>query len=395
MDKFTGTNPVINHETRGRFSHIEKNLSRDISISSTCSSIIYYERVAMNNGMDVNSDPPVESSALSYEMEQEKALRLSKVTETTNNMRSQGGNNEASSIQANHGGHVSLVKTYSEALCDDNDNIINIQISYNPNAPTEPKLWSENFYSISLHSSIEQITSDTKSIKDLLNFMARYITNKKINPKTANDLKDFDGIGDAVWNFISLVYQSGWDSLYTDNKLKTLREKISSKFTPRIILSPTQKSNKLVPKPTPTSIIKVPPPLPLPAKMAKEVNIISKYFQKKKSLNNNKSKEDLKTTKSYAQAPKAPVNMAEVLKIKKVFPALNVEKIDQVNNIVKETVKLKPKIQMTTKEPSRKQIIIPMSKENIDSFIKNSSLHVSNINRQFCNAKSEILVNYI
>jgi len=45
-----------------------------------------------------------------------------------------------------------------------------------------------------------------KSIKDLLNFMVRYITNKKVNLKTANDLKDFDGIGNVVWNFISLVY---------------------------------------------------------------------------------------------------------------------------------------------------------------------------------------------
>ena len=78
--------------------------------------------------------------------------------------------------------------------------------------------------------------------------MVRYITNKKVNPKTANDLKDFDGIDNTVWNFISSVYQSGWDSLYTDNKSKTLREKISSKFTPRIIHSLTQKSNKSVPQ---------------------------------------------------------------------------------------------------------------------------------------------------
>ena len=129
--------------------------------------------------------------------------------------------------------------------------------------------------------------------------------------------------------------------------------------------------------------------------MAKEVNVISKYFQNKKSSNDNKSKEDPKTTKSYAQVSKASVNMAEVLKIKKVFSALNTEKINQVNNIIKVTVKLKPKIQMTTKGPSRKQIIIPISKENVDSFIKNSSLHISNINRQFHNAKSEILVDYI
>ena len=64
--------------------------------------------------------------------------------------------------------------------------------------------------------------------------MAKYISNKKVNPKTANDLKDLDGIGDSVWNFISSVYQAGWDSLYTDNKSWTLREKISLKFTPRI-----------------------------------------------------------------------------------------------------------------------------------------------------------------
>ena len=98
IDKSTGTNSVINHKTRGRSSHIEKNLSRDTSMSSTCSSIIDHERVVMNNGMDVDSDPSVESPALSYKTEQEKALCFSKVTETTSNMRPQGGNNEASSI---------------------------------------------------------------------------------------------------------------------------------------------------------------------------------------------------------------------------------------------------------------------------------------------------------
>ena len=129
--------------------------------------------------------------------------------------------------------------------------------------------------------------------------------------------------------------------------------------------------------------------------MPKEVNIISKYFQNKNSTNDNKTKNESKTTKSYAQASKTPVNTAEVLKIKKAFPTLNVEKIDQVNNIIKEPTKPKPRIQMTMKGPSRKQVIIPMSKENIDSFIKNSSLHVTSINRQLCNAKSEILVDYI
>ena len=344
--------------------------------------------------MDIDSDPPTDSLALSYEEEQEKEPHLRKAAETTNNTRPQGGTNEASPIQVNHGGHVSNDRAQGQASGNDDDNVINIHLPYDPNVSMEPDLWSGNFHPISFHRSIEQIASDTKNIKDSLNFMARYILNKKVNPKTANDFKELDGIGDAVWNFISLVYQSSWDSLYTDNKSKTLREKISAKFTPRIASSPNTKSNKTAPKPVPASIVKFPPQLPLPAKTAKEVNTISKYFQNKNPLNN-KSKDGPKLNKSYAQASKPAVSIAKVLKIKKMFPALSAEKINQVNNIVNGSSKPKPRIQMTTKGLSRKQVIILMSKENVDSFIKNSSLHVTSMNRQFRNAKSEILVDYI
>jgi len=85
----------------------------------------------------------------------------------------------------------------------------------------------------------------------------------------------------------------------------------------------------------------------------------------------------------------------EVLKIKEAFPALNTKKIDQVNSIVKGNPKPKPRIQMMTQGPSRKQVIVPMSKDNNSNFKKNSALHVANINRQLRNAKSEVLVNYI
>ena len=98
---------------------------------------------------------------------------------------------------------------------------------------------------------------------------------------------------------------------------------------------------------------------------------------------------------SYAQASNPMANTLEVLKIKEAFPALNAKKIDQVNNIIKGNPKPKPRIQMTTKGPSRKQIIILMSGENNSAFMKNSFLHVININRHLKNAKSEVLVDYI
>ena len=50
---------------------------------------------------------------------------------------------------------------------------------------------------------------------------------------------------------------------------------------------------------------------------------------------------------------------------------------------------------MITKGLSRKQVIVPMSKDDNSNFIKNSALHVANINRQLQNAKSEVLVDYI
>ena len=47
------------------------------------------------------------------------------------------------------------------------------------------------------------------------------------------------------------------------------------------------------------------------------------------------------------------------------------------------------------KGPSRKQVIIPMSGNNINNFMKNSSLHVANINKLLCNTKSDVLIDYI
>ena len=235
MDKSSGTSPRNNVEVRGRTLSIEINLSRNTLISSTCSSTIYHERMA-NNGMDVDSDSPTDSPTLSYKMEQEKLLCFRKAAETLNNTRLQNGNNEAFPIQLERTRHAisNKQKPCAAAPSDDNDNIINIQLPYDPNAPTKPELWSGYFHPISLHSSIEHIALDTKCIKDSLNFIVKYISNKKVNPKNANDLKDFDSIGDSVWNFISVVYQASWNSFLTDNKSKSLKEKIASKFSPRI-----------------------------------------------------------------------------------------------------------------------------------------------------------------
>ena len=225
--------------------------------------------------------------------------------------------------------------------------------------------------------------------------MAKYIQGKQINGGKVNDLSDLDSIGDAIWNFISSVYEAKWDTLHTNQKTNTLRSKISVKFTPRIPLS-NSNTKKDIPKSTPVTINKAPPLPPLPAKTKKEINVISKYFHPKKpSIEDNRQPSKDQIGKSYAQASKSSASTFDVLKIKEAFPALNMQKINQVNNIVNGQSKQKPHINMTTKGLSRKHIIIPMSSNNVSSFLKNSSLNVANINRQLHNAKSDVLVDYI
>ena len=53
---------------------------------------------------------------------------------------------------------------------------------------------------------MEHLASDSKNIKDSLNFIAKYISNKQVDSSKSNDLEDFYGIGKAIWNFISSVY---------------------------------------------------------------------------------------------------------------------------------------------------------------------------------------------
>ena len=51
---------------------------------------------------------------------------------------------------------------------------------------------------------------------------------------------------------------------------------------------------------------------------------------------------------------------------------------------------------MTTKGPSKKQVIVPISNDNKISFMKNSSIYVTNLNRNLKkNIKSDIIVDFI
>jgi len=55
----------------------------------------------------------------------------------------------------------------------------------------------------------------------------------------------------------------------------------------------------------------------------------------------------------------------------------------------------KPKINMTTRGQSRREVIIPMAKSNTELIVNSAHIHISNINKCLKNSKSNIVTDFI
>jgi len=85
----------------------------------------------------------------------------------------------------------------------------------------------------------------------------------------------------------------------------------------------------------------------------------------------------------------------KTLKIKETFPNLQNKEIENIQKIIRSENKSKPKFNMTIKEPSRKQVIIPMNIDNKLHFMKELSTHIANINIALRNIKSEVIADFM
>ena len=128
----------------------------------------------------------------------------------------------------------------------------------------------------------------------------------------------------------------------------------------------------------------------IPAKTPKKVNEIYKFFKAKAPVYTT-DRQDM----SYTQASKDRSNTESILKIKKVFPTLKANNIDSIQQMINSNSKPKPHIYMTIKGLSRKQIIIPMNDANINNFMRESSTHITNMNRALKNIKMNIMVDFV
>ena len=95
----------------------------------------------------------------------------------------------------------------------------------------------------------------------------------------------------------------------------------------------------------------------------------------------------------YTQA--SSDNIKEILMIKKYFPQLSNKKVEEVYKTINNSSKPRLHINITTKEPSYKQIIVSIGNNNILTFMKSSGKHVANINHALKDVKSDNFVDFI
>ena len=123
-----------------------------------------------------------------------------------------------------------------------------------------------------------------KNIFTLILHVANYIKNKKIERQKINNVTELKGFSEAAWSFISSIYESRWDSLYTDKENRTFRQKSAFKFTPKVPNSNFY-SNGSKSKDKSAEIAKLPPSIP--ARPPKEVLEKFKFFKKGKKISCN------------------------------------------------------------------------------------------------------------
>ena len=95
----------------------------------------------------------------------------------------------------------------------------------------------------------------------------------------------------------------------------------------------------------------------------------------------------------YAQASAPKVD--EILKLKANYPSLLAKKINSIYETINNSGKVKPGINIAMKDPSGKQIIIPIGNNNKARFMASLSLQITNINSVLRNIKSDVMADFV
>ena len=274
--------------------------------------------------------------------------------------------------------HVEYALNLS-ANTDQSNGLNSSSISYAENKPANPDLWNSQTHPISIFGDRNSQSINTKNIKVSLLCIADFIKNRDIKHNRKKDISYLEGFGKAIWTFITSILEGEWSKLKSSNNNKTFCQKILEKISNNILVHKNSKTSTKTLNLKPIEFLNVPnisSPLPLLVllRLSKEKLNKSKFHSK--NINKPQNQSDNNARYTYAQA-----SSVNILKLKDNFPNLLNKKIENIHETINNTDKIKLHINMITKGPSCKQIIVPMGNKNISRFMASSSEYIANLNK--------------
>jgi len=259
-------------------------------------------------------------------------------------------------------------------------------LNYGGIQPVIPSSWDGAHHALSIFGTDQTAEIDATNMAQSITRIIEFIKNNPADKKAP--AREFENVTKGFWNLISAIYSSRWDLLPVEDG-KTFRALVGGNILNNYVKlglvkqpeatkpHPSMPSNTMNPK-TPT----LPPP-------SKTAGSNEKKAPAPKPTN---------TKKSYAEASKTnnSSNIEDVIRVKEAFPELSA---DEVGKMLKAKNSnggtKKPKINMTTRGQSRREIIIPMAKTNAELIVNLAHIHISNVNKCLKNSKSNIFADFI
>jgi len=100
-------------------------------------------------------------------------------------------------------------------------------IPYSANVPADPNLWDGNFTATSLFGMNEFLQSDVRNMVCSLQCMACFLKQRSLEGRDSNNIPQLALFGESAWEFISAIFESGWDQLHSSTST-TIRDNIST-----------------------------------------------------------------------------------------------------------------------------------------------------------------------
>ena len=259
-------------------------------------------------------------------------------------------------------------------------------LNYSGIQPAIPSSWDRAHHTLSISGTDQTAEIDATNMAQLITRIIEFVKNNLADKKAP--ARKFENVTKGFWNLISAIYSLRWDLLLVEDG-KTFRALVGGNILNNYVkLGLVKQPKTMKPQPSiPSNTMN--PKIPTSPPPSKTVGLNEKKALTLKPMN---------MKKSYAEASKTnnSSNIEDVIQVKEVFPDLSANEVGKMlkaKNSNEGTKK--PKINMTTKGQSRREIIILMAKTNAELIINSAHIHISNINKCLKNSKSNIFADFI